>query len=121
MNDKTIGVMPYFIAGIWGFGGVIMLALGSHPPAVGILATGGQFLLFHAAAAMGVANQTIFTGVYKRASLALLLGGSGAFSGEIIIHSITGNPVPALAPIGGGLAMLGWLCVAIGAIRQQKA
>ncbi|ESQ76038.1 DUF423 domain-containing protein [Asticcacaulis sp. AC402] len=113
-------VLPYFFAGLWGLAGVIMLAMGSHPPAQGILATGGQLLLFHAAAVMAVANQRAFGGIYKRAALALLLVGPAMFAAEIAIHASTGTQVPLLAPIGGGATILGWLCVAIGAIRTQK-
>ncbi|MBW8881917.1 MAG: hypothetical protein JF615_11020 [Asticcacaulis sp.] len=113
--------LPYFFAAIWGLVGCIMLAMGSHPPAAGLLVTGGQFLLFHAAAVMGVANQTRFGGVYKRAALALMLVGSGVFATEILIHTLTpGMAIPLMAPLGGGLAMLGWICVAIGVLRMQK-
>ena len=113
--------LPYFFAGIWGLAGCIMLAMGSHPPAVGVLATGGQFLLFHAAAVMGVANQTRFAGIYKRATLALMLAGSGVFATGIAIHSAyPAVTIPMMTPIGGGMAILGWLCLAIGVLRVEK-
>lgn len=113
--------LPYFFAGVWGLAGCIMLAMGSHPPASGILATGGQFLLFHACAVMGVANQTRFGGIYKRAALALLLAGSAIFAGEIVIHSSAASfQVPMMAPLGGGMAILGWACIAIGVMRAEK-
>ncbi|EGF92809.1 hypothetical protein ABI_12470 [Asticcacaulis biprosthecium C19] len=112
--------LPYFFAGMMGFVGVIMLAMGSHPPSTGILATGGQFLLLHAPAVMTITTQRGFSGVYKRAAQALLLVGPAVFAGQIAIHAGSGNPVPFLAPIGGGLTILGWLCAAIGAIRAVK-
>ena len=106
------------LAGLWGAVGVIMLAAGGHPPQTGIMTTGGQFLLFHAPAVMATALQTRFGGVYKRAALVLLLAGSGLFALEIILHTAYGSNIAGpLAPIGGGLAILGWLCVAIGAVR----
>ena len=122
MADTTNeSILPYFFAGIWGFGGVIMLAMGSHPPQTGLMATGGQFLLFHAPAVMAVASQTRFGGVYKRAALALLLAGPAIFAAEAVFHTTArSTALIALMPIGGGMAVLGWLCVAIGAIRTQK-
>ena len=108
----------FAFAGAWGLWGVILLAMGGHPPATGVATTGGQFLLFHAPAVMAVALQSRFSGVYKRAALALLLAGSGLFAAEITGHVVTGHVVAGpLAPIGGGMAMLGWLCVVIGSIR----
>ncbi|ESQ93548.1 hypothetical protein ABAC460_00330 [Asticcacaulis sp. AC460] len=122
MSDtpETETKLPYFFAGFMGFAGTIMLALGSHPPAQGNLAIGGQFLLFHAAAVMAVANQRAFSGIYKRAALALLLIGPVVFAAEIAVHSALGMQVPLMAPLGGGATILGWLCVAIGAIRAVK-
>lgn len=122
MADNTDGesVLPYFFAGLMGLGGVIMLAMGSHPPAQGVVAIGGQFLLFHAAAVMAVGNQRAFGGIYKRAALALLLVGPMVFAAEIVLNAFAGIKVPLMAPLGGGAAMLGWLCVAVGAIRTMK-
>ncbi len=110
--------LTFALAGTWGLWGVALLALGGHPPATGIASTGGQFLLFHAPVIMALALQTRFSGIYKRAALALLLAGSGAFALEITAHVAYGRAIAGpLAPIGGGLAMLGWLCVIIGSIR----
>ncbi len=111
--------LTFALAGAWGLWGVILLAMGGHPPAEGVATTGGQFLLFHASAVMAVALQSRFSGIYKRAALALLLAGSGLFAAEITGHVVAGHVVAGpLAPIGGGLAMLGWLCVIIGSIRD---
>lgn len=114
-------VLPYFFAGIMGFAGVIMLSMGAHSPATGLMATGGQFLLFHAPAVLVVALQTRFGGVYKRAALALLLVGPTLFSAEMAFHTASqSTALTVLAPIGGVMTGLGWLCLAIGAIRSQK-
>lgn len=122
MADTTNeSIMPYFFAGMMGFAGVIMLAMGSHPPQTGTLATGGQFLLFHAPIVIVVASQTRFAGVYKRAAQALLLAGPVLFAAEVAFHTASqSTALTVLAPIGGGMTILGWLCVAIGAIRTQK-
>ena len=121
MADTKETVLPYFFAGLMGFAGTIMLAMGAHAPQTGFLMLGGQFLLFHAPAVLAVASQTRFAGVYKRAALALLLTGPAIFGGEMAFHTVSQSPaLTALAPIGGDMTVLGWLCVAIGAIRTQK-
>jgi len=110
--------MTFALAGLWGLWGVVLLAMGGHSPENGIASTGGQFLLFHAPAVMAVALQSRFSGIYKRAALALLLAGSGAFALEITMHLAYGRAIAGpLAPIGGGMAILGWLSVIIGSIR----
>lgn len=113
--------LTYFFAAVWGLVGVIMLASGGHVPEQVIMTTGGQFLLFHAPVVMLVASQTRFGGIYKRAAIALLLAGPGLFALEILLHTAYGKTVAGpLAPMGGGGAILGWLCVAIGALRGDK-
>ena len=110
------------IAALWGFGGVIMLAAGLHPPQMGLLATGGQFLLFHAVAVLALANTRLVDGWRRAAPVALMLTGSGLFALEIILHVATGIAAfGLLAPIGGGLAILGWLALFIGVLLQPKA
>lgn len=110
--------LTFALAGAWGLWGVALLALGGHPPEMGIATTGGQFLLFHAPAVMAIALQTRFSGIYKRAALVLLLVGSGLFALEITMHLAYGRAVAGpMAPIGGGAAILGWLCVVIGSVR----
>lgn len=120
-DNARESALPYFFAGVWGLVGCILLAMGSHAPASGILAIGGQFLLFHAAAVMGVANQTRFGGIYKRAALALMLAGSGVFAADMIVRTaMAAMTVPFMAPLGGTMAILGWLCLAIGVLRAEK-
>ena len=114
-------ILPFFFAGLMGFAGTIVLAISAHNPALSAMMPGGQFLLFHAPAVLVVAAQNRFGGVYKRAALALLLAGPALFSMEIVFHTTIQSPsLVFLAPIGGVMAILGWLCVAIGAIRTQK-
>ncbi len=110
------------IAALWGLLGVILLAMGSHPPAATIMATGGSFLLFHAVAVLAVNNSSLLSGWRRAAPVALLLTGSGIFGLETLIHGTTGILVfQMFAPIGGGLAILGWLVLAIGAFIPEKA
>ena len=109
------------IAALWGMAGVIMLAAGSHPPQIGILAVGGQFLLFHVAAVIGILSTSLISGWRRALPMALMLTGSGVFPFEIIIHATTGVILPGLAPIGGGIAILGWLALVLAPFLEPKA
>jgi uncharacterized membrane protein YgdD (TMEM256/DUF423 family) len=110
------------IAAFWGLAGVVLLAMGSHPPAATILATGGSFLLFHAAAVLAVNNSAVLAGWRRAAPVALMLTGSGIFGLETLIHGTTGIlAFQMFAPLGGGLAILGWLVLAIGAFLPDRA
>lgn len=109
------------IAAVWGLFGMAMLAGGSHPPAAGLLVTGGQVLLFHAAAVLALANTSLLSGWRRAAPAALMLTGSGLFALEIALHVATGIAAfGLLAPIGGGLAIVGWLVLAVAAFTQPK-
>ncbi len=109
------------IAALWGLFGVVLLAMGSHPPAATILATGGSFLLFHAAAVLAVNNSALLSGWRRAAPVALMLTGSGIFGLETLIHGTTGIlAFQMFAPLGGGLAILGWLVLAIGAFLPDR-
>ena len=108
-------IVPYVLAGTWGLAGLALLAFGSH--ALTDLA-GGEALILHASAVMGVANQTRFGGAYKRAALALLLAGSGLMALAGLLHA--NISAATLGPVGIGMAALGWLCIPIGALRAQK-
>jgi uncharacterized membrane protein YgdD (TMEM256/DUF423 family) len=52
--------------------------------------------------------------------MALMLTGSGIFAFEIIIHATTGVILPGLAPIGGGITILGWLALIIAPLIELK-
>lgn len=108
------------IAALWGLAGVIMLAAGSHPPQTGSLAIGGQFLLFHAAAVIGILSTALVSGWRRALPMALMLTGSGVFAFEIVIHATTGAILPGLAPIGGGITILGWLVLFVAPLIEPK-
>lgn len=58
------------------------------------------------------------TGRLALASLALLLAGALLFCGSVVARTLLGWP-SVLAPLGGGLMMLGWLLQAIHALRRS--
>jgi len=108
------------IAALWGLFGVILLAAGSHPPQTGNLAVAGQFLLLHALAVLAIVNTQLLTGWRRALPMALMLTGSAIFALAIVIHATAGVILPGLTPIGGGIAMLGWLALAIAPLIGPK-
>jgi len=101
------------IAGLCGAVGVGLAAAGTHTgqAELGIAA---NFLLFHAAALIGIA---LLRG--NRVATAagwVLVAGLVLFAGDLIILSTRGaSPFPLAAPIGGSLLILGWLLLALSA------
>ncbi len=109
------------IAALWGLLGVVFLAAGAHGVYPGILSTGGQVLLFHAATVLALLNTQLVSGWRRAAPIALMLTGSGLFALEVALHAFTGvTALGFLAPIGGGVTILGWLTLIIGALTQSK-
>lgn len=109
------------IAALWGLAGLVMMASGSHPPQVGVLAVGGQVMLFHAVAALALINTKLLSGWRRALPIALMLTGSGLFALSMLLRTGGMIGLGVLAPIGGGIAIMGWLALAIGAVWQSGA
>jgi uncharacterized membrane protein YgdD (TMEM256/DUF423 family) len=101
------------LAGLCGAVGFGLAAAGTHTgqAELGIAA---NFLLFHAAALIGIAllrGNRIAT-----AAGWVLVAGLVLFAGDLIVLSTRGaSPFPLAAPIGGSLLILGWLLLALSA------
>lgn len=110
-------------AGLAGALGVAAAARASHGGGEN-LAIAAQFLLFHAPALMGLAA-LIRLGMLARgiAIIALLLfvAGLSLFSGDLAMRALVGSPLFRMAaPIGGSMLILGWLALAVAALRAEK-
>ena len=104
-------------AGLYGAAGVALMAAGAHKAgaSAGPLATtAGTFLLFHAAAILGLC--ALDSGRGTRIAASLIAAGALLFSGELAAHALAGaQPLPLAAPIGGTLMIVGWLVAAVAA------
>lgn len=120
MNDRGQRII-LSIAAFWGMMGVIMLAAGSHAPNMGILASGGMMLLFHAVAVIGLVKTPLLSGWRRALPVALMLLGSGLFGLEVGLHATLGlTPFVMLAPIGGTITILGWLALVVTPQLERK-
>jgi uncharacterized membrane protein YgdD (TMEM256/DUF423 family) len=105
------------LAGLAGAAGVAAAAGASHlgqPP----LSTAADFLLFHAAALIGISLLA-----NRLAAIAgwVLIVGLVLFAGDLTLLSLGGaSPLPIMAPIGGGLLILGWLLLAASAFTGRS-
>lgn len=108
---------------ILSFSAVFMAALGSHLIDMNgmqaIWQTASMIHMFHAAAIIGLAAL-----LARHASRSLqwaawlVVSGTVVFCGSIYLHVVTGYKVPALAPAGGLLMMVGWALLAFSFLRK---
>jgi uncharacterized membrane protein YgdD (TMEM256/DUF423 family) len=108
------------IAALWGLLGMLMLAAGSHPPQIGVLAVGGQVMMFHAVAALALINTSLLGGWRRALPVALMLTGSGLFGLSMWLRTAGLLDFGVLAPIGGGLAIIGWIVLATVALLPVR-
>ena len=110
------------LAGLYGAAGVALAAAGAHLGGAGGLATtAAYFLLFHAAALVGLctaASAARRAAALQAAALmvaaSLVALGTLLFSGHLALHALADRvPIPLAAPLGGSLIILGWLVAAV--------
>jgi len=108
-------------AGILGFLGVLLGAVGAHllkdqlsAKDLAIFETAARYQIFHAIALLALAGRE---GRFFRIAAALWIAGVFVFSGSLYLIVFTQvRSFGALAPVGGLCLMAGWLCVAAGAL-----
>jgi uncharacterized membrane protein YgdD (TMEM256/DUF423 family) len=111
-------------AGLAGAVGVALAAVGAHGSALSDLTSPAQFLMMHAAAAVGiaaVATRAAHPGAFLLAALVLLIGVT-LFSGDIAVRTLWGHRLfPMAAPIGGSTMIIGWLVLSAAGIWEVFA
>ncbi|MEE4012179.1 DUF423 domain-containing protein [Roseibium sp. FZY0029] len=109
------------LSGIIGAGGVVSLALSAHANASNLIETAAQMLLFHAPVILGIG----LLGQVRRvpllpAVLVLLAAGLTLFCGDLLMRAFLERRLfPMSAPIGGMMVILGWLVLALCALRVR--
>ena len=107
---------------------VIAGAFGSHalkqrlsPDMLAVFEVGVRYQMYHALALMGAGFACAkWPGRLVSAGGWLFVAGTLFFSGSIYQLSLTGTKwIGIITPIGGGILMLGWLCLAVGALRSR--
>lgn len=123
--QKTAMRLALTSAGILGFLGVLLGAVGAHvlkdqlsPKDLAIFETAARYQIFHALAILAVSSRE---GRYFRIASILWTSGILIFSGSLYLIVFTQvRSFGAVAPIGGLALMGGWLCVAAGAFFDTR-
>lgn len=110
------------LAALMGLCGVGLLAAGSHL-AGGQASIAGEMLLFHATAVIAAttARQAgLLSNVVARTALSVLIVGVVLFAADLALRAFVGSKLfPMAAPLGGGIIMLGWLLLALAAVKPR--
>jgi uncharacterized membrane protein YgdD (TMEM256/DUF423 family) len=109
------------LSGLAGAVGVVCLALAAHQGASPLLQTAAHMLLFHAPILLGIGILTqIRNAPLLQVALLFYAAGLVLFCGDLLLRALLEQRLfPMSAPIGGGLLILGWLTLALAAVRVR--
>lgn len=113
---RTWIIIVAALAGLYGAAGVALAAAGAHRSGNPNVTTAAYFLLFHAAALVGLSTAAAGArrAVPPMIAASLIALGTLLFSGHLALHALADLvPIPFAAPVGGSLAILGWLVAAV--------
>ena len=113
------------LAGLAGATGVGLAAMASHVAGGAMLALAAQFLILHAAAALGAValaeRRQGLAAVAVMAASGAMLAGAGLFSGDLALRALKDTKLLwGTAPFGGTVMILGWLALAAGALFGRR-
>ncbi|WP_353621822.1 DUF423 domain-containing protein [Labrenzia sp. PO1] len=109
------------MAGVSGAAGVVSLALSAHASASSLIETAAHMLLFHAPVFLGIGLLAQLRRVpLLPVVLIFLAAGLSLFCGDLLMRAFLERRLFAMsAPIGGMMVILGWLMLALCALRVQ--
>lgn len=109
------------LSGLAGAIGVICLALAAHENASPLLQTAAQMLLFHAPVLLGIGLLMQIRRIpFLPVTLLLITGGLALFCGDLLSRAFLDTRLfPMSAPLGGTSLILGWLTLALNALRVR--
>jgi uncharacterized membrane protein YgdD (TMEM256/DUF423 family) len=111
-------------AGVAGALGVILGAVSAHLAATGAqpdIDLASRFLLFHAAALLGVAALMRPGTPWLRIAGALFILGCLCFCGGLCLIALVDRGFAPLVPVGGTILILGWLALVVAAFAGRPA
>ncbi len=125
--ERRLPALLLILAGLFGAAGLVLMALGAHassePAHQRWLHEAGLVMLLHAPVILlsaSAPDRLPACGRAGRWGLLLMIAGILLFAATLALRALLdlprGHPLARLTPIGGGLAILGWLLVAAGGI-----
>ncbi|WP_027192082.1 DUF423 domain-containing protein [Fundidesulfovibrio putealis] len=117
------GALSAFIAVAAGAFGAHALKHQLAPDMLAVFEIGVRYQMYHAIALLCVSLACAkWPGKLMAAGGWLFITGTVFFSGSLYQLSLTGmKSLGIITPIGGGIWLAGWVCVAIGALKYRKA
>ncbi|HXW72734.1 MAG TPA: DUF423 domain-containing protein [Methylocella sp.] len=104
--------------------GIAFLGMAAHRFPDPKLQTAGNFVLFHAVAAVAVCALSTAAqarGTWFLTAAGLLLSGGLLFGGDIATRVMSGNRLFWMAaPLGAGLAISGWALILVGSLAVLR-
>lgn len=111
MNGRALLIA---LAALHGLAGLGFASVAAHAAGGDTVMTAATIQMIHAAAALGAL--ALFPNA-RFAPLCFILGAL-LFSGALYTAGIAGRSLGFVAPLGGGFMMIGWLALAIAALRR---
>ncbi len=112
------------LAALMGAAGVALAAAAVHSGGGELALRGAEFLILHAAAALGIAAHARVAAP-SRGLVAVgfaMVGGATLFAADLAFHAFAGVRLfPYAAPIGGTTMLLSWIALAIVFATQRSA
>lgn len=121
MNDDTAKRIWLLAAGLLGAYGVAFGAYGAHALAghpQELAEKASRFALIHAVALLALARGMMPVGRFLKIGGGFFILGSLLFCGTLTLLALTELPVAPMAPFGGVSFILGWLFLAVSALRR---
>lgn len=114
--------LAIILGGVCGASGVALMALSAHADTTGLMRTAAEMLLFHAPAFLGLAALAQIKRIaLLPIALVLLALGLALFCGDLLVRvQFEQRLFPMAAPSGGVLMILGWVAVALSALRIRS-
>lgn len=106
------------LAALHGLAGVAFAAVAAHVVGGEAVMTAAMMQLVHAPAAIVAAR--LFPSRLGFIAALAFVAGSALFAAGVYAISLASVSLGPVAPVGGTLLMLGWLILAIAAIRKPK-
>jgi uncharacterized membrane protein YgdD (TMEM256/DUF423 family) len=102
------------VSGAMAIGFAAYAAHGIDGQAAEWIEKGSRYQLIHAAVLLA----PVYQGRWGKFAAALFVAGMVLFSGSLYVMALSGTHLP-LVPFGGTAFILGWLCLAVSALRSK--
>ncbi len=127
-TQQRVAALLLALAGLFGAAGLVLMALSAHaagdPAHRGWLHEAGLLMLLHAPVILQGALAPERLPASERAGrwgMILAIVGILVFAATLTLRAFLDlprvHPIARLTPLGGGLAILGWLLMAVGGVR----